>query len=428
MMLSKGILSIFAMAVSLAACAVQPEPTNAPVPLTYFGMHIHRAVQTQPWLPNGDKLTPWPSVKFGSWRLWDAYVAWPSLEPEKGKWNFSTLDKYVAMAKLTGVQLLLPLGLTPAWASARPDEPSGYRPGNAAEPHDIQDWRNYVRTVATRYKGRIRFYELWNEVNYKHFYSGSPEKLIELARIAYETIKEVDPDAIVVSPSVTGGGRHLKWLDDYLAKGGGQYADVISYHFYVPKDPPEAMLPLIRQVQDIMRKHGQAHKPLWNTETGWQLENHPETPRVGAAGADWLKLDNERASAYLARALILGWSAGVTRYYWYAWDNMDMGLIEPGELTMKPAALSYDSAVRWLLGAKVGACESTDNRWFCPLQRKSGDRAWIAWTDSNARMEWSVPVAWNIKDIERLDGSAYPWVAGNKVILSGIPIMLIAKP
>ncbi|PIX97174.1 MAG: hypothetical protein COZ24_06665 [Hydrogenophilales bacterium CG_4_10_14_3_um_filter_63_21] len=248
------------------------------MPDSYFGMHIHRAVLPQPWLPNSDKLTPWPAVEFGSWRLWDAYVAWPSLEPEKGKWNFATLDKYVAMAKLTGVDPLMPLGLIPAWASARPDEPSGYRPGNAAEPRDIEAWRNYVRTVATRYKGRIRAYELWNEVNIKHFYSGNPEKLVELARVAYETLKAVDPEIIVVSPSVVGAGGHLKWLDDYLAKGGGQYADVISYHFYVPKDAPEAMLPLIRQVQAIMRKHKQDHKPLWNTETGWWIANTDGTP------------------------------------------------------------------------------------------------------------------------------------------------------
>ncbi len=74
----------------------------------------------------GDKITPWPSIKFGSWRLWDAYVAWPSLEPERGKWNFQTMDKYVALAERAGIDLVLPLGFSPTWASTRPmNRPTG---------------------------------------------------------------------------------------------------------------------------------------------------------------------------------------------------------------------------------------------------------------------------------------------------------------
>jgi len=38
------------------------------------------------------------------------------------------------------------------------------------------------------------------------------------------------------------------------------------------------MLPLIRQVQAIMRKHKQDHKPPWNTETGWWIANTDGTP------------------------------------------------------------------------------------------------------------------------------------------------------
>lgn len=425
MMLLRALLAGITLAISLSACAVQPDTAQAPVPPTYFGLHIHRAVQTQPWLPHGDKLTPWPAVKFGSWRLWDAYVAWPSLEPERGKWNFSTLDKYVAMARLTGVELLLPLGLSPAWASARPEEPSGYRPGNAAEPRDIEDWRNYVHTVASRYKGRIRVYELWNEVNYPHFYSGSPEKLLDLARVAYETIKAIDPAAIVVSPSVTGGGRHLKWFDGYLAKGGGNYADVIGYHFYVPKDAPEAMLPLIREVQGIMRKHGQGHKPLWNTETGWWIANRVESARTKAVNPDWRKLDGDLAAAYVARALILARAEGVGRFYWYAWDNIDMGMIEAGSLELKPAAKAYDSVARWLVGGVLHGCERNGHIWTCTLAHDSGALARLLWSAGDP-FELSVPGSWGVSAIERLDGSISP-IVGGKIRIGPAPVLLASN-
>ena len=212
-------------------------------------------------------------------------------------------------------------------------------------------------------------------MNYKAFYSGSQEQLIELARIAYETLKEVDPEIVLVSPSVVGSDRHLKWLDDYLAKGGGRYADVISYHFYVPKEPPEAMLPLVAQVREIMRKNGQANKPLWNTETGWWLQNHPDTPPTGSAAPDWLKLDSDRASAYVARALILGWAAGLSRYYWYAWDNLDMGMIEPGSLTPKPVTTAYSAVTQWLLGNSMKGCERSGALWVCGLTLATGAAA-----------------------------------------------------
>lgn len=416
-----AVLLTMGMASRLPAGGVQ----EAGVPAAYFGLHIHRIVQIQPWLPHGDKITPWPSTKFGSWRLWDAYVVWPNLEPEQGEWNFRTLDKYAAMAELGGIDLVLPLGLSPTWASARPSEPSGYRPGNAAEPRDIEDWRAYVRTVARRYKGRIKHYELWNEVNVKGFYSGSQEKLVELARVAYQTLKEVDPNNVFISPSVVGEGRHLKWLDEYLTKGGAQYLDVVGYHFYVPKSAPEAMLPLIRQVQDIMRKHGVEHKPLWNTETGWWIENKTEMSRTGAAASDWRKLDDRFAAAYVARSLILGWSAGVSRFYWYAWDNMDMGLIQPGSLEAKPAAVAFGTVTRWLTGRMLKQCSRDVGVWTCPLVRADGKPVWVVWTEDDAERDWNIPVAWRIERVERLDGGSFKPNAGS-VRVGMAPVLLMA--
>ena len=164
------------------------------VPESFFGMHIHRAVPTARYpVP-----CAWPDVGFYGWRLWDSSVSWPALEPSSNQWVFATLDSCVALAEQEGAEVLLPLGLTPAWASSRPDEPSAYGPGNAAPPRDLEDWRNYVRTVATRYKGRIKAYEIWNEPNLENFYSGTPEVMVNLAREAYSVLKEVDPSIVVV--------------------------------------------------------------------------------------------------------------------------------------------------------------------------------------------------------------------------------------
>src|ERR1700722_15019651 len=152
------------VSISISAMdAAQPIRISAsaqPVPETYFGMHMHGIIVPRPYTK---RVTPWPDVPFDAWRLMDAYVKWYELEPRKNEFNFERLDEYVAIAQEKHVQVLLPLVGTPPWASARQTEAKSGNPvGTAAEPADMDDWRNFVRTLATRYKGKIEAYEIWN--------------------------------------------------------------------------------------------------------------------------------------------------------------------------------------------------------------------------------------------------------------------------
>ena len=52
------------------------------------------------------------SVPFGSWRLWDTFVSWRELEPQKGQWQFGTLDRIVELSQIHHVGLVLTLALT----------------------------------------------------------------------------------------------------------------------------------------------------------------------------------------------------------------------------------------------------------------------------------------------------------------------------
>ena len=198
------------------------------------------------------------------------------------------------------------MGLTPIWATARPKEKSDYQPGNAAEPSNMQFWRDYVRTVVTRYKGRIEAYEIWNEPNRKDDFSGTVRQLANLTHEAYSIIKSVDPAALVVSASPT-ASNGIDWFSQYLAQGAGNWIDVVGYHLYVNPLPPEEMLPLGEAVRHTMKMHGIGSKPLWDTETGWAK---PKTFQ-----------SQEEKDAYVSRALIVNWPVGVQRLYWYAWDN-----------------------------------------------------------------------------------------------------------
>ena len=357
-----------------AGCAQPAAPLLGPVDLAYFGLVMNR---------EGAKgQLPWPTVAFGSWRLWDTYVAWPNLEPERGRWVFGVLDKLVAEAQDHGVELLMSLAHSPKWASARPDEPGAYAPGAVAEPASIDDWRNYVRTVGQRYKGRIAAYEVWNEPSDRSHFSGSVDKLVELTCEASRILKAIDPTVRIVSAGSAGGGGHIRYLDNFLSRGGAACIDVVAHHFYVPRFGPEAMVPLIREVKAVMRKNGVAQLPLWNTETGWWVGNvdgEPAPAHIQRGG--WRQLDTDLAlGAAIQRTLLLSRAEGVERIYWYQWVDSVMGLADAAGRA-KPGTRYWGEAVKRMRGQVVGPCRASGDDTSCELTGPQGAKTRLRWHD-----------------------------------------------
>lgn len=395
------------VSISATQIASQPLPKsvmNPPariVPASLFGMHIHHALKT------------WPNVPFAEWRLWDAYVTWGDLEPQSGVWKFDMLDRYVDLAAKKKVGILLTLGQTPRWASARPNDESPYgNPGWPAEPANLQDWRNYVRTVATRYKGKIRAYEIWNEPDLKGFYSGSVEKMVELAKEAYTIIKQVDPTISVLSPAATNATPDLRWQQDFFRLGGGKYADAIAQHFYPESPIPEDLGKFIAQMKGIMAASGLADKPLWNTECGWLK------PAVIAS--------DRLAMAYVARAYLINWANGVRRFYWYAWDNqtaVSLHLTNSDGTTPKPVSRSYTQIQKWMVGAKMQRCAANDTKtWICNFTRQ-GQPFWIVW-NPDRELTFQLPKQWQVRKIQDLSGKTAVLPNSRQITVDFSPILL----
>ncbi len=404
---------IVALAFSSPAHVTRLETPGSTIPEAYFGMHIHSMVVPRPGMKTSD---PWPSVRFGGWRVLDAYVNWPNLEPSRGQWNFSALDRYVSLADQHHVEILMPLVLSPAWASTRPQERSSQSPGNAAPPLDLNDWRDYVQKVASRYKGKVHSYEIWNEPNLKDFFTGTPQEMVVLTREASKILRQIDPTVTIVSPSATHEDG-LAWLDQFLQLGGGEFVNAIGYHFYATT--PEAMIPLIEGVHKTLAKHGLENRPIWNTETGWRISNHKT--QINPPG-----LSDEEASAYVARANVLAWAHGVSRFYWYAWDNGTAGLTEADGATPKPPAEAYSTTESWLLGARMTHCDQDGGTWNCHLQRDGGYSGWIVW-DADGSRAFPIQPTWGVRQQRDLDGRTKN-IAGIKMIQIGPkPVLLENK-
>jgi hypothetical protein len=407
---------LLAMVLVALPCAAQEyhlHPSAEPIPATMFGLVVHRAINT----------TPWPEVPFSGWRLWDSGVTWWDLEPgRKGNMVFMYLDKMASLAQSHNVQILMNLGMTPAWASARPYESPKYRQGSIAEPKNIQDWRDFVSAVGTRYKGRIHEWEIWNEPNDKAFYTGNIGQLVELSKAADQTLKQIDSSSIVVSPSPTYGLQGTDWLNSYLRAGGGAFADVIGYHFYA--DSPEAMIPLAEKIKGVMAENGVGDKPLWNTEAGWYIQNKAGTVSKSGGFTPLSPLD---AAGYVARAYILNWASGISRFYWYDWDGAVMSLSDDGGKTLKPAGYAYEVIQRWLIGARMTACNSdSSDTWICEITRDGGYNGYIVWNPRGDR-EFKAPAAWKTQ-IEREIDDHHGNLSGASSVKIGVrPILFENK-
>ena len=385
--------------ISAADSTMTLTPSQEPIPASYFDFNIlfHPATKV-----------PWPSEPFYGWRVWHAL--WYDLEPRKGQWNFGYLDGLVSMAQQHNSEMLLILAYCPQWASSNPDAQGDWGPGTAGPLRDMDDWGNYVRTVATRYKGKIHAYEIWNEPNRTRAWAGDMGMMVEMVREASSILKQVDPTTIVVSPSAT-GPQGVSWLRDFLKNGGSQYVDVIGYHFYLPPNSsPEGAVPLIQQVGELMQQGGIGGRPLWNTEDGW-------------LGPDLFS--DDQAAAYVARTYVLNWAAGVARYYWYAWDlhrGSNIEIVLPDNMTLTPAGRAFARIQGWMTGTVMKHCLTSENKnWVCEIDR-SGTPEYIVWNEDGER-SFRLSKDWRVTRVTGLSGGTRS-IQGDLIQVGILPVLI----
>src|SRR5205085_2744278 len=80
---------------------------------------------------------------------------WPMIEPAKDSYDWALTDGVVDSAQSRSVGVLATLAYTPGWANGDA--------GANVPPDDLDDWRAFVTACVTRYKGKVRFWSIWNE-------------------------------------------------------------------------------------------------------------------------------------------------------------------------------------------------------------------------------------------------------------------------
>jgi len=121
--------------------------------------------------------------------------------------------------------------------------------------------------------------------------------------------------------------------------------------------------------------------------------------------------------------LLLAASSGISRFYWYAWDNRIRGLTSGRNKEINSAGVAFGTVRRWMLGAIVENCRSSSTfQWECDVKR--GQRvARVAWNTAGASTMWRIPSQWSVMEYETLDGQVMQKGAERVVPLGASPVL-----
>jgi hypothetical protein len=324
----------------------------------------------------------WPTIGFGSLRLWDNRTSWANIERSQGVFDWTALDTAVATSQAKGVNdILMVLAGTPAWATDDPSPTALPQPGAAGMPRELAWWDNWVTQVVTRYKGKITSYQPWNEANLATFSTGSPQDMADLTKRAYDIIKRIDPAATVVAPS-TGtrlGGPFKAFYPKYLAalKAYGWPVDVWAAHTYPASlGTPVDRAALAKVWQKALAAAGAPAKPLWDTENNFGLKGPgPQNPDVD--------LEGTKAADWVARTYLDALRLNISRVYWYRWEPYnDLWGIQMYNNTT--GAVAFQTLQKWIVGATFNGCPTKGTNVTCNFT-KGGKKFQVVYTDSGAK-------------------------------------------
>ncbi len=242
-------------------------------------------------------------------------ISWKDVEPTRTNpptyhWEvLDGLERELSNATQAGIEVVLLVMFTPAWAQAVP----GHSCGPISE-DKLDEFAQFLRAVVERYSAppySIKYWELFNEPDVDpslvsrdsgfgcwgdekdEYYGG--RYFAQMLKQAYPAIKETDPKAQVVLGGLLLDAPNTApsaFLEGVLEGGGGDYFDILAFHaytFYSPDLYNWDTLPITKWIdwggvvvgktkflRQVMGRYGY-DKPLFLNESGlmWGLRTEP---------------------------------------------------------------------------------------------------------------------------------------------------------
>lgn len=327
--------TLTATAQAVKPADVTPTPTSPPATLLPLMTSPDYGIQAFMWWRPEVATRDLGLIKEMGFRWVKHVFAWSDMEPfGKGTFNWTQADQIVRFAAEAGIKVMARLDRAPAWTG---------HGGENGPPAKLADFGDFCFEFASRYKGRVHAYQVWNEPNLAREWGGrppSPAEYAQLLKVAYQRIKEADPNALVISAGLTPTGTNNEqampddlYLEGMYKAGFQQYCDLVGLHAAGFKAPPELSPDELmaapgkpygdhrffcfRHVEDmrkIMEKYGDGARRVAVLEFGWTLDPRPDSPY------HWHAVTREEQADYMVRAY--QWA----REHWQPWIGL-MSLI-----------------------------------------------------------------------------------------------------
>ncbi len=245
---------------------------------------------------------------------WTRLLAgWPGIEKEKGVYNWDETDEAIDAVLKHGITPFVTLtnGNRLYSGTGKYDDPKlaaiyGESPAPpVGSPEEIDAWLNFVGAAIERYKGKIVYWEIWNEPNHRKYWGAPPnaEDYGHLVNVTTEKIRSIQPDAKIIAGSTA--GLDPEYNDTFLSQCDPKSLDIISFHQYDAL--PENRAFQIDVFLEVLDKHNPNFE-IWQGECGFPSSSRTTGYRARAPWglniqAKWL-LRQSFVDTYYCRATL----------------------------------------------------------------------------------------------------------------------------
>ncbi len=296
-------------------------------------------------------------IGVGSARIFS--LAMPDIISDDGvHFDFSEADVALTLMEQNNIEPMIPLGSDnlhriPAWMRGDSDRNDAIdllqglktknkrnlfmRSINRGRYLYLDKYEQYLKKVFTHFKGRVKYYELWNEPGHKF----TVKDFLRIAHLTRTIQRQIDPDTTLIGYSSTRRGdfgagntpgKTPSFLQDVATNGGMKYIDILSYHsdhafLFMNKSPDyrDHETNYVERLRNSLSSTNKKAIPIWDTERGipWKsshtgrIDFRPVEKNVGHTipSEDVLDVARQLPMVYAA-----AFANRVDRLFWFSFD------------------------------------------------------------------------------------------------------------
>ena len=356
-------------------------------------------------------------------------------------------DRKLELLKARNLTPVVALCGLPSWEKIEVKSAGSPRDPAKLSEKILNEWRDYTHAVVKKYKDRVKYWDIWPEF-VRFPIDVDAGMYVKFLKVAYETIKALDPEAVVIGIGAENSGparsmdyqKFLSKNEAVFKLGGLKYMDIVGIHPYGPFYSPEELdySGALKKLKSIIRKYNNnREKPVWVTEVGWRGIDTLYYDLKYGEGNRYANFIAELGQAEnLVRMNIISMAHGIKKFFpftnyagsytnIYAYSLFDNDFISP-----KPGFSAWNNMADILFQASFVSRVKLPDGISCYEFKKGNEFIYVLWhCDKTAKIKIAFDINAAELKVINLTGSTVSMSSGKPVSLelNGSPVYVIGK-